>query len=188
MSLWFNASTLAGEQTIFSKASNGSQDVPLTIGLDQGRLVARLGAAGSDPADGGTIEASQSIAANTWYSVTFSFGAGGMALYLNGNLVGTNAFMGGLAMNQDPVVLGASNASTPTGRANPAGQVITNPFDGLLDDVAFYGQSLDQTQAQGMIVNGPLREGAGLPKAGLDGRFGELHICLRGPQWRHPAR
>ena len=169
VSFWFNASTLAGEQTLFSKASNGPQDVPLTIGLDQGRLVARLGAAGSDSADGGTIESSQSISANTWYSVTFSFGAGGTALYLNGNLVGTSAFMGGLAMNLDPIVLGASNASTPTGRANPAGQVITNPFNGEIDDVAFYGQSLDQTQAQGMMVNGPLREGAGLPKAGFAG-------------------
>ena len=169
VSFWFNASTLAGEQTIFSKASNGSQDVPLTIGLDQGRLVAQLGAAGSDPADGGTIEASQPISANTWYSVTFSFGTGGMALYLDGSLVGTNAFMGGLAMNLDPIVLGGSNASTPTGRANPASQVITNSFDGLLDDVAFYGQSLDQTQAQGMMINGPLREGAGLPKAGFAG-------------------
>ena len=37
----------------------------------------------------------------------------------------------------------------------------------------FYCQSLDQTQAQGMIVNGPLREGAGLPKAGLTGTLAD---------------
>jgi hypothetical protein len=166
---WFNAATLQGQQTIFAKASNGVQDVPLTIGLNGGLLVARLGAAGTDPADGGTIQATQAISINTWYHVALTFGSSGMALYLNGNLVGTSAFMGGLAMNADPIVLGGSNALTPTGRGNPAGQRITNSFKGLIDDVAIYGESLDRTQIEGLMVNGPLQAGPGLAGAGLSG-------------------
>ena len=166
---WFNAATLQGQQTIFAKASNGVQDVPLTIGLNGGLLVARLGAAGTDPADGGTIQATQAISINTWYHVALTFGSSGMALYLNGNLVGTSAFRGGLAMNADPIVLGGSNALTPTGRSNPAGQRITNSFKGLIDDVAIYGESLDRTQIEGLMVNGPLQAGPGLAGAGLSG-------------------
>jgi len=164
---WFNASSLQGLQTLLSKASNSVQDVPLTIGLNGGMLVAQLGASGADPARGGTIQASQAISANTWYQVTLTFGVNGMALYLNGVLVGTSAFAGGLAMNIDPIVLGSSNATTPTGRSNPAGQLITNSFKGRIDEVALYGQSLDQTQVAGLMVNGPLHPGPGLAGAGL---------------------
>ncbi len=169
VSFWFNAATLQGQQTIFSKASNGVQDVPLTIGLNGGQLVAQLGAAGSDTADGGTIASSQSVAANTWYNVALSFGVNGMSLYLNGNLVGTSAFAGGLALNQDAIVIGGSNALTPIGRTNPAGQRITNSFDGEVDQVALYGKSLDQIQVQGVMSNGPPDPGFGRALNGLAG-------------------
>jgi hypothetical protein len=174
---WFNAASLQGLQTLFAKASNGVQDVPLTIGLNGGLLVAQFGASGTDPARGGTIQATQAISANTWYHVAFTFGANGMALYLNGVLVGTSAFKGGLAMNIDPIVLGGSNATTPTGRGNPSGQVITNSFKGRIDEVALYGQVLDPTQIFGLMVNGPYHEGAGLAGAGLSGGLADYSFA-----------
>ena len=143
--------------------------MPLTIGLIGAGWWLGLAPPGPIPPTA-TIQSGQPISANTWYQVVLTFGTHGMALYLNGNLVGTSAFMGGLAMNADPIVLGGpSNASTPTGRGNPAGQVITNSFKGLIDDVAFYGQSLDRTQVPGLMINGPLQAGPGLAGAGLSG-------------------
>src|ERR1700744_5607630 len=92
-----------------------------------------------------------------------------MSLYLNGKLVGTSAYTGGLAMNADDIVLGGSNATTPTGVTNTKSQIVTNPFKGLLDGVSFYGQALDFTQIADTMLNGPTKVTAGLAGAGLPG-------------------
>jgi len=162
---WFNPASVAGQQTILAKASNGAADVPLLIGLSGNQLIAQLGTG----AFSGTIAANQTIAASTWYNVTLTFGANGMKLYLNGNLVGSSAFAGGLGQNTDVLVLGGSNATTPFGRANPAGQLITNPFSGAINGVAIYGTVLDQLQVQGLMVTGPALANPGAKGAGLPG-------------------
>ena len=73
----------------------------------------------------------------TWHHVVFSFGSEGMKLYLNGDLVDSNAYTGGLLGNLNPMVFGASSAGATSGY-NP----LRDWWSGMLDQVAFFDTAL----------------------------------------------
>ena len=64
------------------------------------------------------ITSSVPVSANTDHDVQFDFGSGGMQLYLDGTLVGSNDFTGGIAGNDEPIVLGALQRRSGNAVAN----------------------------------------------------------------------
>ena len=48
------------------------------------------------------------IVLDTWQHLAFTFGVDGMKLYIDGVLVGENAYTGGMENNTQPIVIGGS--------------------------------------------------------------------------------
>ncbi|WP_210349575.1 LamG-like jellyroll fold domain-containing protein [Bradyrhizobium agreste] len=151
---WFNADQTHGKQTLFAKDRAG---VPggLNIGLDGDQLVVTM--AGTDGHGGCntyTVCSDQEVRAGQWHHVAFTFGDSGMSLYLDGKLVGENAYTGGLTQNREAIVMGGSNSSNRDTSGDLSRLRITDSFDGHIDEVAFYGQSLNATQIADLITKG----------------------------------
>jgi Concanavalin A-like lectin/glucanases superfamily len=112
------------------------------------------------------------LQADRWYDVVLSWGAGGMHLYLDGALVDTDAFAGGLA-SHEPLVFGASTRWSNVGVADP----YCDFYSGLLDEIAIYNQALNPTQVQNslrILRTVPLPAASGLAFAGAVTVFGTL--------------
>ena len=61
----------------------------------------------------------QSCSSDTWYAVELRFGAGGLQLLLDGVVLASNAYSGGLQTNTNPLVLGATVRLTAAGTFVP---------------------------------------------------------------------
>ncbi|MCP4846168.1 MAG: tandem-95 repeat protein, partial [Actinomycetia bacterium] len=141
--LWFNADDLAQDQTLFSKDSSGlDTGGHLTIRvLTGGSVETRLQ---STSGDNFVYSGAGSVTAGNWHHVAFSFGSGGMQLYLDGNRVDTNPYTGGLgttsggAGNYEPIAIGASTRTSGDGTVTP----LNDYFDGRIDEVAIFGTAL----------------------------------------------
>jgi len=87
-----------------------------------------------------------------------------MKLYLDGVLVGSNSYTGGLIGNQQPIVIGGSNGTNTDDSGNLSKLKISDPFDGHIDEVSFYGAALSAEQiaqtrgrgAKGIVAPGDL--------------------------------
>ena len=102
-----------------------------------------------------TIQTGPLISSQTaWYNLSFSFGSGGMQLYLNGVLVGQNSYTGGLTENADDITLGGSNTSTPLGTTNTSQQSITNYYSGEIGQVSVFDFALPPQQIQNVMQKG----------------------------------
>jgi hypothetical protein len=88
--------------------------------------------------------------------VTFSFGAGGMALYLDGVLADDDAFAGGLLGNREPVVIGASSERNRDESGDLGAIRTSNGFRGSIDEVAILDAALDASQVAQLIEFGPV--------------------------------
>jgi hypothetical protein len=77
-----------------------------------------------------------------------------MKLYLDGNLVGENSFTGGLTGNQEPIVIGSSIRSNREDPGNLSDLYITRPFDGRIDEVAFFNGALNTDQIRQLVISG----------------------------------
>jgi Ca2+-binding RTX toxin-like protein len=86
---------------------------------------------------GGTVTRSEAT------HVVFKFGAAGMELYVDGALVGSNPFTGGLIGNLEELGIGA--------RADG-----TLAFDGVIDEVAVYDRALTVGEIQQLFDGGEL--------------------------------
>lgn len=102
------------------------------------------------------IRTKKLIHKHTWYHLAFTFGEAGMKLYLNGQLVGENQFTGGLIGNKEPIVIGGSIRTNRNDSGNLSKLKISQPFDGHIDEVAFFGEALSTEQIQQLLKNGPL--------------------------------
>jgi ELWxxDGT repeat protein/VCBS repeat-containing protein len=142
--LWFRTRDPWDNQTLFAKDQDGRSN-GLRIGLDDRDLRVQFENGGSVHAiDTRNTAFNNLIRSHTWYQLTFTFGGEGMKLYVNGVLVGANGYTGGLVGNREPIVIGGSNDDN---RKSELSRLrITKPFDGHIDEVAFYGEALTAEQ------------------------------------------
>ena len=147
--LWFNADDLAQDQALFSKDSTGYDtgghlNLMLTT---SGRLNLRLQSANGDQE---LYSASGSVSAGQWHHVVVTFGDAGMQLYLDGSLVDSDAYTGGLGTtsggsgNYEPIAIGANTYGSGDLTITP----LVEFFDGRIDEVAIFGSQLSQADVQ----------------------------------------
>lgn len=152
LSFWFNPDTTSGTQgLVYKDASGFGQGGHLAVYLSGSTLRARLS---SDSQD--VTLSSESITAGQWSHVALSFGAEGLALYVDGVREdsadyggGLNTTSGGLG-NREPIVIGADASGASSGAASP----LSNYFGGRIDDVRLYDRWCSEQQAGEIMVGG----------------------------------
>ena len=102
------------------------------------------------------VTAPRPIAADRWYHIAFTFGAGGMTLHVDGEILDSNPYTGGLADNNEPLVLGANTWASTSGGMMP----LCDRYHGLLDDVALFDRALSREQIRGLYDAGTTPEPA----------------------------
>jgi len=151
VSFWFYSQSLAGDRALVSKDSAGyDTGGHLHVYTDGATLKARIQADGSSPyGTGNSFEVGRSgLTTNTWNHVTVTIGAGGLQLYLNGALVDTEVYPGGLATssggigNYEPMVIGAGTESS----GDLDHLSLTDHFRGRIDEFRIYREVLDAGQ------------------------------------------
>ena len=144
--LWFNTRDAYDAQTLFAKDRYGANG-GLEIGLANRDLTVRMeGPDGNHLIDTNRGAFDNPVRSNTWYQLTFTFGSGGMKLYLDGKLIGSNAYTGGLLANREAIVIGGSDATNRNTSGDLSRLGISKPFDGLIDEVAFFNAALSPEQ------------------------------------------
>ncbi|MCB0257433.1 MAG: hypothetical protein KDI55_27230, partial [Anaerolineae bacterium] len=92
-----------------------------------------------------------SVTSNEWHNVAFSFGSGGMQLYLDGTLVGSNAYTGGIGNSRNnPLVIGASTYNSSAGGTSG----LDHYFNGSIAEVAIFDTKLTEGEIDGLIDSG----------------------------------
>lgn len=150
--LWFRAKDLTALRGLWSKDSNGNDtgghlSIFTTNPVDTTvpRIRMRLQSVTSSYA-----LTSPEIVANRWYHVAVSFGPDGMRLRVDGDLVATNAYTGGLGEtsggtgNAQPLVLGAMTWNSGDLTVEP----VTDHFIGDIDDVRVFDRALSAAEIQ----------------------------------------
>ena len=136
--LWFTPGSIGGQQMLFSKNVGGGPSAgDIEILLDGDTV-----AAGMQSASDTFNVAGGSVAAGADLHVVFNFGAGGMQLFLNGQLVDDDPdFTGGLVGNVEDLGIGA--------RVNGG-----LPFEGVIDEVAIYDRALTTGEIDQLFEGG----------------------------------
>jgi len=124
-------------ETLFSKDASGYVDGGhLTINLlkgqnsNEGIVQVRLQSTNeSYYVNSGTLDL------NKWYNLEFAFGSDGMKLEIDGVVVDTNAYTGGLIGNNEDFSLGTSRWAAHSGEWNH----LRNGYSGLISNVEIYG-------------------------------------------------
>jgi hypothetical protein len=147
--LWFNTRDANDNQALFAKDRSGTGSGQLLIWLDDRDLRVKLENGGTSRTINTTGTAFNNlVSSNTWYQLTFTFGPAGMKLYLGDTLVGSNSYTGDLTGNAQPIVIGGSNAGNTNTSGDLSRLAISNPFDGHIDEVSFFGTALSVNQIQ----------------------------------------
>ena len=133
------------EHGIFSKDSNGTDtgghlDMRvLTGGIIETRLQ-------GDTAS--TLVTGAALPVDTWVHLAFSWGAGGMKLYVDGGAPVTDPYTGGLGTtsggigNYEPITFGASQLNSDDSSVTP----LKRWMKGYLDDVRIYDSALSAAE------------------------------------------
>jgi len=134
VSFWFKASDVTTQQGLWSKDSSGLDTgghLSFFIQTDSTIRVRFQSTTASNNAY------SNAISANTWYLLSYTFGSGGMNLYLNDGTPATNGYTGGLgttsggAGNYEPIAIGGSTMTSGDFTVTP----VTDLFTGSIDEV-----------------------------------------------------
>lgn len=144
ISIDFNADSVSGRRTLYSKdSSNYDTGGHLTIYVESGEAVVRLQ---SDDATyevrGGDIDAGED------QNITFSFGDDGMKLFVDGEIVSSNAYTGGLGTtsggtgNFEQAAIGANTWAS----SNLVANNLRDAFDGTIGSVKIYNEGLSNAQ------------------------------------------
>ena len=149
---WFKPSSASGEQGLLSKDSNGyDTGGHLRIWLHNDHVHVRL----QDDEDSYEIQSGGStVSTNAWCHVAFTFGSGGMKLYVNGTLEDTDSYSGGMGStsgdigNFEPMAIGVETHNT--GDLTLSGWHL--PFSGLIDEVCAFSRALTQTEIQSLMT------------------------------------
>ena len=146
VSLWFRTDSPSALQGILSKDSNSyDSGGHLSISTDTTMIRVRLQSNTTS-----YYVWSNAIVADTWYHVVFTFGPNGMKLYIDGVLVDTDPYTGGLGTtsggtgNYEPMLFGA--ATWLSGDLTISGW--TDPFSGVIDDIYFFDHDLSAAEVQ----------------------------------------
>ena len=147
VSFWANVDVLGTTQSLFSKDSQGfDTGGHLTLDVQPGgQIRVRLQTATSD-----NFVVSPPIAPVTWVHVAFSWGPGGMALYIDGAAPVTDPYVGGLGAtsggsgNFEPIAFGASTMVSDNFLVTPTEEHLA----GYLDDVRINNQALSLAEIQ----------------------------------------
>ncbi|UCF97239.1 MAG: LamG domain-containing protein, partial [Spirochaetaceae bacterium] len=151
--LWFKTDQSWGRQGLLAKDAYGYGDGGhLSIFLVNGRIEVRLQSEGNSY----YICTERLVQKGDWYHLAFSFGPEGMKLYLDGELVGANAYTGGLAGNRESLVIGGANWGNKKDSGDLSKLKISHPFNGHIDEVAIFGQVLTAQQIRQLMTAGPL--------------------------------
>ena len=136
LELVFTADQLSARQGLFSKDSayydNGGH---LTVLLEGNTLVVRL----QSVTETYEVRIADAVTLGKAHHVALTFGTGGMQVYLDGVLVGSNNYAGGLAGNAEPIVIGANQWGSGDGVADQ----LQDPFEGNVSKVSLYSNSLE---------------------------------------------
>ena len=158
VTMWFKADDLDGTDALFSKDSSGFDDGGhITARVVNGEVQVRLQ---SD--DESHYVSGGSVAEDEWHQITFTFGGDGMQLYLDGELVDSDDYTGGLGTtsgddeNHEPWTLGASQVVS----GNEAANNLRNYFDGELDEFAIYDHAMNADDIQSLYTAG-VNDGGG---------------------------
>ncbi len=186
VALWFKTTTVGVAQGLFSRDSCGNNDGHFMLWTEPGAVGVRIQRGGSSYAimQGG-------IQINRWYHVAATFGSNGVKFYLDGVLIGTDPFTGGMDGNTLDVLLGATSFTNCNG--DPQWHL-----RGWLDDVRVYSEQLTAAEiallAQVPAVTGPiigrwtLDETSGGTVSdiigGQDGMYNNVNLNAAGQQGR----
>ncbi len=143
---WFKETgTILDYRALFSKDSEGFDNGGhLTIYTDpEDKITVRL----QSGSDNYTVQSSEAVLLNEWYLMTFTFGAGGMQLYINDTLADDDAYTGGLTANLEPIALGASSMISDDLSIEP----LTDFWSGYMDEVVLYDSVLTQQQIKDLF-------------------------------------
>ncbi len=134
--LWFTPSDTNGTQMLLSNNVPGPHRGDIEIELDGGQVgVGMQSDSATFGVAGGNVHAGEAA------HVVLDFGAGGMQLYVDGALVDTDPFTGGLAGNVEQFGIGA--------RADGS-----LAFNGTIDELAVYDQPLTSAEIRGLFDAG----------------------------------
>jgi hypothetical protein len=150
VSIWFRADGLSGTQTIFAKSADGyGTGGHLTLELAGSSLQATLKSTSTTYTLSGS-----GISAGTWHHAVVSWGGEGFQLVLDGALLDSDEYTGGLGTtsggigNYEPIVLGAKPSTSLL-----IFDSVTDGFDGRIDDMRIYTTRLSVTQAAELFAH-----------------------------------
>ena len=151
--LWFRAADTSGHQALFSKdATSYGDGGHVHIYLNGDDIRVRLQSTSAEY----EVQQANVVDADEWFHVAFTFGSGGMALYLNGVKVDTDPYTGGLGTssggsgNTEPIAVGAGTWGSAAGQVTP----VSYPFEGRIDSLAIYGEALSDSAIQALYAAG----------------------------------
>jgi hypothetical protein len=156
----FTADRLTGVQGLLSKDAKGVGDGGhFVIGLDEGTVVARL----QDKKNNYLVQSpANTIRRGVPTRLALAFGPGGMKLYVDGKMVASNAYQGGLQANQEPLVIGARDwESSPH-----AADHLDAFFAGKISALAFYDRALGAPAVAALGPAGTALAQAAVPTTG----------------------
>lgn len=94
------------------------------------------------------VATSLPVSRDAFHHIALSFGTGGMRLYVDGVLVATNPFSGGIAANTEDIALGTSTIFSGDGVNTP----ITDPTSGEIASVRMYSRELSAAEITELSV------------------------------------
>ncbi len=156
ISLWFKTSTISGESLFSKDASGTAEGGHLSIYFTGSGATAQLEVRLQNNTGAGTDShfvtstGLSNLNDDQWHNVVFTFGTGGMQLYVDGALQDTDAYTGGMrgdgddTPNQEPIALGASRRASGTGDTPPSGDY----FNGSVDELAIIDSQLTPEQIE----------------------------------------
>ncbi|PCJ82089.1 MAG: hypothetical protein COA52_20380, partial [Hyphomicrobiales bacterium] len=158
INVWFKVDDLNGTQTLISRDSNGYDGGGhLDISVGSNGIVGVRHQTASSNTYSNSSQAS-AISPGEWHMMTYSWGDSGTELYMDGELVDTNANSMTLEGNNEPWTIGASQRQSSDGTANN----LSNFFDGSIDEVTIFDTPLDSSDIMEVF------ESSSLPAGGDD--------------------
>ncbi len=139
LAIRFSADDVSGRHYLFSKDSSYfDTGGHLGVYIEDGKVTVRL----QSESDSFTVTAPASVSANQSHHVAVTFGDGGLKLYLDGSLVASNSYQGGLLGNLEPIVIGAGQESS----GDLVADKLKDAFDGTIEHLDLFGESLSANE------------------------------------------